>query len=77
MIDPSHRVNTTHQFRYQFGDVLCFPLEKHERTWKFDTRNELGFYVGDKPEQKAQYSYTSPTNTPSSSAPTPTACRYP
>jgi hypothetical protein len=48
MIDPSHRVNATHQFRYQSGDVLCFPLEKHERTWKFDTRNELGFYVGDK-----------------------------
>ena len=52
MLNPNHRVDATHQFRYQFGDILCFPLEKHERTWKFDTRNELGFYLGDKPGTK-------------------------
>ena len=29
LIDPAY-----HQYRFAFGDLLCFPLQEHERLWK-------------------------------------------
>jgi hypothetical protein len=26
---------------------VCFPLQDHERVWKFDVKNDIGFYMGD------------------------------
>jgi hypothetical protein len=33
-------------------DLLCFPLQDHERKWKFDVKNDIGFYVGDEDSTK-------------------------
>ena len=30
------------------GHTLDLHIDKIHRTWKFDTRNEVGFYMGDK-----------------------------
>ena len=45
-------VDAGHQFRFVFGDLLCFPLQDHERLWKFDVKNDIGFYVGDEDSVK-------------------------
>eukprot|EP01036_Dinobryon_divergens_P062188 gene62188-biopygen50627 len=29
-----------HQYRFAHGDILCFPLQDHERLWKFDVKND-------------------------------------
>ena len=47
VIDPSFHVDAIHQYRHAFGDLLCFPLQDHERLWKFDVKNDIGFYLGD------------------------------
>jgi hypothetical protein len=39
LIDPSFHIDATHQYRHAFGDLLCFPLQDHERLWKFDVKN--------------------------------------
>ncbi len=42
-----------HQYRFVFGDLLCFPLlQDHEGLWKFDVKNDIGFYVGDEDSVK-------------------------
>jgi hypothetical protein len=51
-IDPTFMVDAGHQFRFVFGDLLCFPLQDHERLWKFDVKNDIGFYVGDEDSVK-------------------------
>ncbi len=35
-----------------FEDLLCFPLQDHERLWKFDVKNDISFYVGDEDSVK-------------------------
>jgi hypothetical protein len=45
-------VDAHHQFRFVFGDLLCFPLQDNERLWKFDVKNDIGFYVGDEDSVK-------------------------
>jgi hypothetical protein len=47
IIDPNFYVDAHHQYRFVFGDLICFPLQDHERLWKFDVKNDIGFYVGD------------------------------
>ena len=48
IIDPNFSVDTHHQYRFIFGDLLYyFPLQDHERLWKFDVKNKIEFYVGD------------------------------
>ena len=48
MIDDSLSIDAHHQYRFAFGDLLCFsPLQDHERLWKFDVKNDIGFYMGD------------------------------
>ncbi len=47
LIDPNFRIDAHTQFRHAFGDLLCFPLQDHERLWKFDVKNDIGFYMGD------------------------------
>ena len=48
IIDPCFRTDAYTQFRHGFGDLLCNPLQDHERLWKFDVKNDIGFYMGDK-----------------------------
>ena len=52
LMNRDHRVDSKTKYRFAFGDLVCFPLEEHERKWKFDTRNEIGFYVGDQTTSK-------------------------
>ncbi len=52
IIDPTFVVDAHHQYRFVFGDLLCFPLQDHERLWKFDVKNDIGFYVGDEDSVK-------------------------
>lgn len=47
MLDQNFRVNAHHQFRYVYGDIICFPLPDNERRWAFDVKNEVGLYTGD------------------------------
>jgi hypothetical protein len=52
VIHQSFYINAHHQYRFTFGDLLCFPLQDHERTWKFNVKNDIGFYVGDEDNTK-------------------------
>ena len=52
IIDPIFCVDAHHQYRFVFGDLLCFPLQDHERLWKFDVKNDIGFYAGDEDSVK-------------------------
>ena len=52
LIDPNFFIDAHHQYRFAFGDLLCFPLQDHERLWKFDVKNDIGFYVGDEDSVK-------------------------
>ena len=47
IVCPGHTVDAKHQYRFAFGDVVSYSLEKSERKWKFDLKNEVGFYFGD------------------------------
>jgi hypothetical protein len=52
IVTPGDYVDAKWQYRFAFGDLVCFYIDKDHRTWKFDTRNEVGFYVGDKSGMK-------------------------
>ncbi len=39
-------------YRFAYGDIVCYPLAEKERRWKFDTKNEMEFYLGDKKGMK-------------------------
>lgn len=47
MFDSMFRVDASHQYRYVYGDILCFPLPDNEKRWAFDVKNEVGLYTGD------------------------------
>ena len=47
LINLKFNVDAHHQYRFAHGDILCFPLQDHERIWKFDVKNDIGFYMGD------------------------------
>ena len=47
IITPDFSIDAHHQYRFAHGDLLCFPLQDHERLWKFDVKNDIGFYMGD------------------------------
>lgn len=47
MLDQSFTVDASYQFRYVYGDIVCFPLPDHEKRWAFDVKNEVGLYTGD------------------------------
>ena len=47
LVFSGHSVDATYQYRFAFGDVVCYSLEKKDRKWKFDLKNEVGFYFGD------------------------------
>jgi hypothetical protein len=51
-MDNQHQVDARYQYRFAYGDIVCYPLSEKERRWKFDTKNELGFYLGDKKGMK-------------------------
>ena len=53
LIDDSFSIDAHHQYRFAFGDLLCFPLQDHERVWKFDVKNDIGFYMGDEDSVKS------------------------
>ena len=52
IMDNDHQVDARYQYRFAFGDIVCYPLAEKERRWKFDTKNEMGFYLGDKKGMK-------------------------
>ena len=52
VIDQSFSIDAHHQYRFAFGDLLCSTLQDHERKWKFDVKNDIGFYVGDEDSPK-------------------------
>ena len=52
IMDNTHQVDARYQYRFAYGDIVCYPLTEKERRWKFDTKNELGFYLGDKKGMK-------------------------
>ena len=52
IMDNQHQVDARYQYRFGYGDIVCYPLTEKERRWKFDTKNELGFYLGDKKGMK-------------------------
>ena len=52
IMDNTHQVDARYQYRFGYGDIVCYPLTEKERRWKFDTKNELGFYLGDKKGMK-------------------------
>ena len=52
MYNPSHYVDASVSYRFAFGDLIIYPLEKHERHGKLDVKNDIGFYFGDNPEMK-------------------------
>ena len=33
IIDSYFHIDAAHQYRHAFGDLLCFPLQDHERIW--------------------------------------------
>ena len=52
MVKQGDFVDAQWQYRFAFGDLVCFHIDKIHRTWKFDTRNEVGFYMGNKKDVK-------------------------
>jgi len=36
MLQQNYKVDAHHQFRYVYGDILCFPLPDNEKRWAFD-----------------------------------------
>ena len=52
IMDNDHQVDAKYQYRFAFGDIVCYPLSEKERRHKFDTKNELGLYLGDKQGMK-------------------------
>ena len=47
LIDNSFSIDAHHQYRFAFGDLLCFPLQENEQLLRFDVKNDFGFYMGD------------------------------
>ena len=47
-------VDAHYQYRFVFGDLLCFPLQDYVRLWKFDVKIDIGFYVGDEDSVKGR-----------------------
>ncbi len=52
MDNNDHQVDAKYQYRFAFGDIVCYPLSEKERRHKFDTKYELGLYLGDKQGMK-------------------------
>jgi len=52
IMNNDHQVDARYQYRFAFGDIVCYPLAENERRHKFDTKNELGLYLGDKTGMK-------------------------
>jgi hypothetical protein len=52
MVDPTSYINARYKFRMSFGDLITFGVPKPRRKSKFDSRNDLGFYLGDAPGMK-------------------------
>jgi hypothetical protein len=52
IMDKDHQVDAKYQYRFAFGDIVCYPLSEKNCRHKFDTKNELGLYLGDKQGMK-------------------------
>ena len=62
VIKPGDYVDSHWQYRFAFGDLVCFHIDKIHRTWKFDTRNEIGFYMETRRALKVQSGYIAHTD---------------
>ena len=72
LIDHNFHIDAHHQYRFAFGDLLCFPLQGHERLWKFDVKTTSGSTPAMKTVPKVGPLYICHTHTASSSAATDT-----
>ena len=34
------------QFLFKFGEVVCVPIVGPDKVWRFDTKNDIGIYIG-------------------------------
>jgi hypothetical protein len=41
IMDNTHQVDARYQYKFAYGDIVCYPLAEKERRWKFDTKNEI------------------------------------
>lgn len=60
MIDSTYVTDATYQYKYSFGDIICYGIPKKIRTWKFSVRNDIGFYMGDMDGMKGTYKLYNP-----------------
>ena len=44
--DCQKRTNLANTFQFKIGELVAVGVQKEHRTWKFDTKRELGIYVG-------------------------------
>ena len=36
----------SNQFLFKFGEAVCVPVVAPEKLWRFDSKNDIGIYVG-------------------------------
>ena len=40
------RLTVSNQFLFKFGEPVCVPVVAPEKLWRFDSKNDVGIYVG-------------------------------
>jgi len=40
------RLTVSNQFLFKFGEAVCVPVVAPEKLWRFDSKNDIGIYVG-------------------------------
>ena len=40
------RLTVSNQFLFKFGEPVCVPVVSPEKLWRFDSKNDVGIYVG-------------------------------
>ncbi len=43
-------LSVANQFMFKFGEPVCVPIVEPEKQWRFDSKNDIGIYVG-QPEE--------------------------
>ena len=45
-IITKERLTVSNQFLFKFGEPVCVPVVSPEKLWRFDSKNDVGIYVG-------------------------------
>ena len=40
------KTTISNQFLFKFGEVVCVPIVGPDKLWRFDTKNDIGIYIG-------------------------------